>query len=117
VSNIDLVATMIAASGVTPGLEQDGVPLQRGAAGDRPPILIEMLTQRAFAAIRTPRYVLAEYDKGGAELYDLRRDPYEVESLSRDPSLREVRAELGKQLAALRDCAGAACRTPPAQSP
>jgi arylsulfatase A-like enzyme len=117
VSNIDLVATMIEASGVAPGLPQDGAALERGAAGRRPPILIEMLSQRTFAAIRTPRYILAEYDKGGTELYDLRRDPYELENLRRDPALRRVRRELGERLDSLRDCSAAACRAPAAQSP
>lgn len=107
VSNVDLVATMVKQSGVEPGVELDGVPLTR--AGGRRAILIEMLTKREFAAVRTRRYLLAEYVKGGVELYDLERDPDQLENLGRRPEARELRRRLSEQLARLRECAGAEC--------
>ena len=112
VSNVDLVATMVELSGVEAGVVLDGVSLA-GEATDvasRPPVLIEMLTKREFAAIRTPRYVLAEYDRGGTELYDLRTDPDQLDNLRKDSRYRGVRRRLSTQLARLRDCAGESCR-------
>jgi hypothetical protein len=52
----------------------------------------------------------AEYTEGDAELYDLRRDPYELDNLAGDPAYDAVRAKLGARLDSLRDCAGEACR-------
>jgi arylsulfatase A-like enzyme len=113
VSNIDLAATIVEQSGVTPGLRLDGVsllPAAPDAPRQRPPVLIEMLSERTFAAIRTPRFVLAEHDKAGTELYDLRRDPHELDNLRKDPRYRATKRRLSKRLNRLRDCAGASCR-------
>ncbi len=110
VSNVDLVATIVEQSGIEPGVPLDGVQLERAVRGRRAPVLIEVLTERRFAAIRTARYVLAEYDSGGAELYDLVVDPFELENLRQDPSYRGIRRSLSERLDRLRGCAGVACR-------
>ena len=39
-----------------------------------------------YAAIRTRRFTYVEYDDGERELYDLRRDPYELRNLAADGS-------------------------------
>lgn len=39
-----------------------------------------------YCAVRTERYLYAEYRDGSSELYDLRRDPYQLESRD-DPVL------------------------------
>lgn len=59
-----------------------------------------------FAAIRTKDYLYVEYVTGERELYDLKNDPYQLESLhgTADPALIESLAE---QLAKLKTCAGA----------
>ena len=109
VSNVDLVATIVEQSGVEPGVPQDGValaPIGPGKQLERAPILIEMLALREFAAIRTADAVYAEYEKGGSELYDLVADPAQLDNLRRAPGYRELRAELARELDALRDCAG-----------
>ena len=41
-----------------------------------------------FDALRTYRYLYAEYTTGERELYDLERDPYELQSRHADPALR-----------------------------
>jgi arylsulfatase A-like enzyme len=63
-----------------------------------------------YRAVRTRRYLYVEYEAGERELYDLRRDPYELNSLhdSADPDLI---SKLDARLEALRDCAGKGCRT------
>jgi N-acetylglucosamine-6-sulfatase len=62
-----------------------------------------------YRAIRTQRYLYVEYEAGVRELYDLRKDPYELHSLhdSADPDLI---SKLDARLDALRDCAGKGCR-------
>jgi N-acetylglucosamine-6-sulfatase len=62
-----------------------------------------------YRAVRTQRYLYVEYKAGERELYDLRKDPYELHSLhdSADPDLI---SKLDARLDALRDCAGEGCR-------
>ena len=65
--------------------------------------------QLAFGAVRTESYKYIEHENGEKELYDLRNDPYEMESLheSADPSLVE---DLKARLEALRSCSEEGCR-------
>jgi arylsulfatase A-like enzyme len=62
-----------------------------------------------YEAVRTDEYKYVEYENGDRELYDLRADPYELESLhaTADPSLLSRLATLLEQL---RRCAGPTCR-------
>ncbi len=62
----------------------------------------------AYRAVRTERYTYVEYDTGERELYDLDRDPDELESIhgTAEPALV---ARLAKILADLRRCSGRAC--------
>jgi N-acetylglucosamine-6-sulfatase len=120
VTNADLAPTILAATGARPGRVQDGrslFPLLRdpGLEWGRD-LLIEGpdgLRMIAFAALRTYRYVYAEYDTGEQELYDLARDPGELRSLDGDPRYQALEAELSERLAALEVCAGPTCRRPP----
>jgi N-acetylglucosamine-6-sulfatase len=66
-----------------------------------------------FSAIRTPRYHYAEHWNGERELYDLARDPHELQSRHGDPSYASIQADLAARLARLRVCAGETCRTRP----
>jgi N-acetylglucosamine-6-sulfatase len=66
-----------------------------------------------FSAIRTPRYLYAEYWNGERELYDLSVDRHQLESRHDDPAYAAVQAELANRLARLRTCAGETCRTRP----
>ncbi|MFN4218531.1 MAG: sulfatase [Candidatus Bipolaricaulia bacterium] len=62
-----------------------------------------------FAAIRTKDYLYVEYATGERELYDLKNDPYQLESLhaQADPALI---GSLSERLAKLKTCSGASCR-------
>ena len=64
----------------------------------------------AFRAIRTPRYLYVIYANGQTELYDMVRDPAQLNSLARDPRYKYVRRWLFDNLAPLSTCAGASCR-------
>jgi N-acetylglucosamine-6-sulfatase len=69
-----------------------------------------------FVGIRTPRYLYAEYANGENELYDLAKDPDELNNLAVDAGYGSVRAELARRLAKLRSCKGAGCRVGPSLS-
>jgi arylsulfatase A-like enzyme len=75
-----------------------------------------------YAGIRTGRYKYVEWTYGitdpgtfvdgvtGAyELYDLERDPYELNSRHADPAYAPVRQALRLELKRLRNCRGASC--------
>jgi arylsulfatase A-like enzyme len=64
----------------------------------------------AFAAIRTERYKYVAWDDGETELYDLWRDPFEMDSLHDFRERGTMRAFLARQLRELRRCEGEACR-------
>ena len=64
---------------------------------------------RNYKAIRTERWLYVEYRGGSRELYDLRRDPYQLRSRHRDPALLPVRQKLSGRLRRLARCAGLDC--------
>jgi hypothetical protein len=66
-----------------------------------------------YNAIRTYRYVYARHATGETELYDLTRDPYELQNLRYDPRYRLVRRELARRLRTLSGCAGPRCYAGP----
>jgi len=111
VVNADLPATFLELAHAKAGLPQDGVsllPALRDPSLDRHrAILIESLE---YTAVRTQRYLYAVHATGERELYDLRRDPYELRSVDDDPRYAGVVDELDRTLDRLRDCVGASCR-------
>lgn len=119
--NVDLAPTFADLAGVQPGGPVDGrslVPLLRGQsepwrtgvllrwAGPVPGAPADPETGEAipaFWAIRTARYKYVELATGETELYDLRSDPHELTNRARDPSTRQLVADLRDQLATLRN--------------
>jgi arylsulfatase A-like enzyme len=119
--NIDYAPTIVDAANVKPGRVMDGIsllPLARD--GRREPgrdLLVDNQPGAAhFDAIRTRRFKYAEYTTGEREMYDLARDPYELQSVHNDPRYTALRASLAERLHRLVSCAGASCRVgPPAR--
>ena len=64
----------------------------------------------AYRAIRTTRYLYVLYSNGQTELYDMLRDPAQLNSLARNKRYRFVRKWLFDHLAAFSTCAGPSCR-------
>jgi len=96
----------------------DGTSLLAVAQDPTAPLGRDLLIERGpgagtFAAVRAPRYLYAEYGNGEQELYDLTRDPYQLQSRHADPAYAAVRANLALRLAHLRACSGATCRVRP----
>ena len=116
VANVDLAPTIVDLANASAERRMDGrslVPLARDpTTGRTRDVLLEAHDppRPAYSAIRTLRYVYAEYREGYRELYDLERDPFQLESVHDDPEYRVVRLELAQRLAELKDCAGASCR-------
>jgi N-acetylglucosamine-6-sulfatase len=117
VANIDYAPTILAAAGVKAGRVEDGGSLVRLARdGGRElgrDLLVDNGSARHFDAIRTRNWIYAEFESGERELYDLRRDPYELQSLHADPRYAGLRAALAARLHVLETCAGATCREAP----
>jgi arylsulfatase A-like enzyme len=63
----------------------------------------------AFKAVRTHKHLWVEYANGERELYDLRRDPHQLQSRSPKDNQRLVRG-LNNQLDRLATCKGEGCR-------
>jgi N-acetylglucosamine-6-sulfatase len=117
VTNADLAPTILEAAGALPaGRVPDGRSLfpllrDRGLEWGRE-LLVEGapgIMAVAYGALRNHRFVYAEHDNGERELYDLRRDPDQLENLVGEPRLAGIEARLAERLAALQTCAGRGC--------
>jgi N-acetylglucosamine-6-sulfatase len=120
VANLDLAPTFLQLAGAEPLLGPDGislVPLLEGRAAETGrDLLLENLEGGEkvppYRALRTSRWLYVDYEDGeqGVELYDLRRDPDNLDNLASHPRYARMRAKLGERLAAVRDCAATRCR-------
>jgi N-acetylglucosamine-6-sulfatase len=60
-------------------------------------------------ALRTKTYLYVEYKTGEHELYDLRKDPHELDNVYATAT-SELERRLEAQLDALRECSAVECR-------
>lgn len=111
VINADLAPTIVDVANATPGLTMDGrslIPVAQNPGLERNRELL--IEQPSLAAIRTQRYMYAEYTNGERELYDLQKDPFELQSRHASSAYAPVRTALAAELQKLRNCSGASCR-------
>jgi arylsulfatase A-like enzyme len=111
VQNVDIAPTITELAGARPRLRFDGVslvPLMRGEPikwRQEVPIMYlgdgELFAPPGFIAIRTSRYKLVVYETGDHELFDLEKDPYELENLAGTPDAYEIEGPLYERLARL----------------
>ena len=117
VANVDTAATIVDAANIKPSRTLDGrslLPFGKNARLNwQRDILLETGGggSNRYSAIRTHRYLYAEYANGDRELYDLQADPQQLTSRHADPAMASARDQLAARLAQLRSCKGAACRT------
>jgi arylsulfatase A-like enzyme len=112
--NADLAPTVVDATGSRARLSMDGRSLLPFASHPSVERGRELLIEEpTFEAIRTQRYMYAEYRTGERELYDLKKDPFELQSRHDDPAYARARAHLATRLHHLEHCAGRTCRRRP----
>jgi len=123
VSLIDYAPTMLTLTGAQPsGRTPDGVslePLLRDS-GDvtRRSVLLSSGPQRGpngtmlpqFDGVRSPHYSWWRYEDGFEEMYDLRRDPFQLTNVASKPAYANKRNKLIAEWERLRDCQGATCQ-------
>lgn len=75
------------------------------------------LSAPGYRAIRTNRYLFVAYANGQEELYDMRRDPQQLENAASAPRYSKVRTWLLALLNRYADCAGEECRATTGREP
>jgi N-acetylglucosamine-6-sulfatase len=110
VLNIDLAPTIADLAGITPGLPEDGRSLVPFLHGEQVPwrhaFLEEYLGKDLlkkggpppYVAVQTRRNLYVEYKNGWRELYNLKKDPWELNNLAGDPHTKPLRAMLSQTL-------------------
>ena len=122
VTGVDLPVTFASWARAAPGRVVDGqdlCPLIRaehvsGSAEERVlpieayPVLGGV--RRLYAGIRVgDRFTYARHRDGSEDLFDLRADPFELESVDDDPAYAEVLAAARELTRTISDCTGEAC--------
>ena len=123
VANIDVVPTIVDATGVTPLRTLDGRSLLEQVEDQSVWWGRDLLIENgngannvpAYRVIRTHRFVYAEHlSTGEIELYDLELDPYQLRSLDGHDRYEAVQRDLAARLRLLKSCAGRGCQKAPA---
>jgi len=118
--NVDLAPTILKAAGATPGRAMDGVPLQDVLAKptswkDRTVAIEVGENPRAanYTGLHNDRWHLEKIVGGGIglryELYDLTKDPSQINAVTHDPKYASVLETLKAQLETLAACKGRSC--------
>jgi arylsulfatase A-like enzyme len=130
VANIDFAPTLVDAAKAKAGRLMDGVSLLPTIRNPRKrpqrTIEIEALQplfrgnipnngwDRPYKGVRTDRYTYVVYkETGEQELYDRRKDPYQLTNVAADPAYAKIRAKLAAQLSKLNRCKGNSCLVKP----
>ncbi len=124
--DVDWTPTILKMAGAKPGRTMDGLSLLPAAKGrnDLPDrdVPLEALKplfkfytpitafDLPYYGVRTDRYKFIQWSFDERELYDLKKDPFELENLAGKPQYADLEARLAARAAELSDCVGADCR-------
>lgn len=130
-ANVDIAPTVLALTGASLPQGFDGRSLRpfwkNPKKRSRRPIVLEAFSgvndvppsdagtsaaapARNYSGIRAGRYKYVEYTNGERELYDLARDPAELNNRIRNSAWRKVANWMARELATRKECRAAACR-------
>lgn len=125
---VDLPATFVDLANATPARRLDGrsmaATLRRGAPGYGGYLIQAAVSEASsstgpaasyaspwwWRGVRTRQFVYVRYDDGFEELYDMRKDPAQLDNVAGDPAYAGVQKAYAARLAVLADCVGATCR-------
>jgi N-acetylglucosamine-6-sulfatase len=130
IANIDLAPTLVDVAKARAERRMDGVSLlpaiRDGRRRPKRALAIEALAplfegnvpvnawDRPYKGVRTDRYTYVVYrETGDEELYDRRRDPYQLDNVAGDRAYAAVRATLAAKLDELDGCRGRSCNVAP----
>jgi N-acetylglucosamine-6-sulfatase len=130
VANIDFAPTLVDAANANAGRKMDGVSLLPAIRNPRkrPKRVIEIEAlerlfegdipvnawDRPYKGVRTDRYTYVVYtETGERELYDRRKDPYQLNNIAGNPAYSQIEAKLAAQLKKLDRCKGRSCLVKP----
>ena len=111
--NVDIAPTVAALAGVRPGIPQDGRSLVPFLSAKDPPWRVDGLVEYRgpgqlrrggpppFRAVRTRRFLYVAYDNGWRELYDMRRDPWQLDNVADTRRYAPTQAYLARRLSTL----------------
>ncbi|HSE10010.1 MAG TPA: sulfatase [Nocardioidaceae bacterium] len=115
-SLIDLAPTFLDLAGARATVPTDGrslMPVLKGVGKGARYTLVQAGDNKAmwsWRGVRTKRYTWVRHRGGHQELYDLRRDPHQMNNVVDDVDYARVGARLRVKFTALRACSGVACR-------
>ena len=121
VANVDLAPTILEAAAAAPGRLQDGRSLLGLMSDPSLEVGREIVHENGagvnsvpqYRALRNDRFLYVRHDTTGEyELYDLRKDPYELHNVEDVDEYAGVKRALSRRLRVLQRCAGEACFTP-----
>lgn len=119
-SILDIAPTLVGLAGARAARVMDGASLfgmlTQPATSDRQTRLVQAgsftnevgATPWDYRGVREKRYSYAHWTSGFIELYDRKRDPYQLRNLAESERYKLIRKELSRRLAVLRSCAGSA---------
>jgi arylsulfatase A-like enzyme len=123
VTNVDVVPTIVRATGARPKLPMDGLAIQTllhdsDHGRDR---FLPLYVPRengdtsgvpTGTGVRTWRYKYVKYSDGSEELYDLQKDPFELTNIAADASAGATKRAMQDLMHRAELCRGASCREP-----
>jgi arylsulfatase A-like enzyme len=130
ISNIDFAPTLVDAANAKAGRSMDGVSLLPTLRNHskRPNRILEIEAldplfrgnvpvnawDRPYSGVRTDRYTYVVYkETGEQELYDRRKDPYQLTNVAADQAYAKVKSRLAAALKKLSRCKGRSCNIAP----
>ena len=129
VLNVDLAPTISELAGIKPGLPEDGRSIVPFLHGEQVPwrhawleeyLGKDMLRSGGpppYTAVQTRRQLYVEYQNGWRELYNLKKDPWELNNLSGDRHTKPLQADLSVLLHRLYDALPTPTRSPGKAAP